>query len=66
MLAAGVTGLAIDALAFLAREAACGHLVETLWQRGRHWRTRPPSARPCPTPPATAPITSTFPLREPK
>ena len=33
VLAAGVTGLAVDALAFLAREAACDHLAETLWQR---------------------------------
>ena len=33
VLAAGVTGLAVDALAFLARQASCDHLAETLWQR---------------------------------
>ena len=50
VLAAGVTGLAVDALAFLAREAACGHLAETLWQRVAALEDAPALRAPLPDP----------------
>ena len=50
VLAAGVTGLAVDALAFLARQAACGHLAESLWQRVAALEDAPALRGPLPDP----------------
>ena len=49
-LAAGVTGLAVDALAFLARQAACEHLAESLWQRITALEDAPATRAPLPDP----------------
>ena len=50
VLAAGVTGLAVDALACLARQAACGHLAESLWQRVAALEDAPALRAPLPDP----------------
>ena len=50
VLAANVTGLTTDALAFLAREAACDHLAESLWQRVAALEDAPALRAPLPDP----------------
>ncbi|GAA0574380.1 hypothetical protein GCM10009416_11340 [Craurococcus roseus] len=50
VLAAGVTGLAADALACLARQAACDHLAESLWQRVAALEDAPALRAPLPDP----------------